>query len=375
MRDLNRSITLSNDPNQKRKLEKQMEQLLRKEFFLKVGEDKFVSLGNVTYLDFNRAHISKIIGLNSTSSDYKQQGIQFMNNYLYSRVATKTVNPEEDETNTLLKTFLRAAEKSIRAIKAKKDEVYKEELSKQGRHESDYDYALRIGRIEREREYQELVDPKNCRRNFPLYLRTPVDAIIGIGAQHKGKTIYEFLIDSLGSIEGGFAKQYRNQNPFENYDNFFGRQMATHAVQPNVQQIFIRTLCESGVALQILRIANTEDIEGGQSYDQTSRDNDIYTINAWRALRLCLEQLEIYILNIFNTTLPQFAPHHPSSAPAPPPPASPGSAPPLDYGGGKLKSRSKSIRKKRISHRKKKSHSHKRRAPKRRAPKRRTINQ
>jgi hypothetical protein len=361
MRDLNRSIILSNNLEQKRILEAQKEQLLRKEFFFKVGENKFVSLGNVTYLDFDRAHISNIIGLNSTLSDYKKQGSQFMNNYLYSRDARTTVNPEEDETNTLLKTFLRAAKQKRDERAAKEDEAYRSSQNEKRWNESDWDYARRIGRNERELADQELVDPKNCSRNFPLYLSTPVDAIIGIGAQHRGKTIYKFLVDSLGSIEDGFAKQFRNQNAFENYDNGSRQQMARYALQPAVKQGFIRTLCESRVALQILGTANREDIGGGQSYYQTSQ-HDTYTLNAWRALRLCLEQLEIYIL---NETLPQFAP--PSSAPIP--------APSLDYGGGKLKSRSKSIRKKRISHRKKKSHSHKRRTPKRRAPKRRTVNQ
>ena len=42
-----------NDPA----LKAQKEQLLHKEFFLKVGQDKFVSLGNTDFLEFNQAHI------------------------------------------------------------------------------------------------------------------------------------------------------------------------------------------------------------------------------------------------------------------------------------------------------------------------------
>jgi hypothetical protein len=318
-----------NDPALKAKLR-------HKEFFLKVGDqDQFVSLGNAYYLDFVKSNISTIIGLDPTSRDYNQQGIQFMNNYLYSRNATTTVDPENDETNTLLKTFLRAAKKRIDERKAKQDEAYRLSKNVKRRNESDYDYALRMARKEEERKRLDLVDPTKCKQNFPLYLRTLVDdAIIGIGAQHKGKTIYEFLVNSLGSIEGGFAldKQFRNQTNMSGYDISYRQQMARYALQPDVQQ---------GV--------------------------DIYTSNVWRALRLCLEHLEAYILKEYMPQLPNVAIEQ--SPPPPPPP----SAPPLDIidddfvVGGKLKSRSKSIRKKRISHRKKKSHSHKRRALKRRA--------
>ena len=409
----------SKDPGQLQQLLKAQEELLSKEYFLKVDKDGFVSIGGTRWLDFDKAHISEIIGLRVTAlKEYQNQLNQFMDNFFFSRDATTTVNPEEDETNTLLKTFLRAAQKRTRARKDKEEEAYRSSQNEQRPGESDWNYARRIARMKEERKYQELVHPENCSRNFPLYLRTPVDAIIGIGAEHRGKTIYKFLVDSLGSIEGGFEKQFRNQTNMSGYDIGYRQQMARYALQPPVQKGFIDALCKSGVALQILRIANTEDIGGGQSYYQTSQ-HDTYTLNVWRALRLCLEQLEIYILNEtlpqfvpplsapippppppapprsapprsapqlsiiddsagnnlnLNEMLPQFAPHHPSSAPIPPPPASPGSAPPLDYGGGKLKSRSKSIRKKRISHRKKKSHSHKRRAP-RRTPKRRTVNQ
>jgi hypothetical protein len=348
-----------NDPALKAK----MEQLRHKEFFLKVGDqDQFVSLGNAYYLDFVKSNISTIIGLDPTSRDYNQQGIQFMNNYLYSRNATTTVDPENDETNTLLKTFLRAAKKRIDERKAKQDEAYRLSKNEQRRNENDYDYALRIGRIKAYAAHQDLVDPTKCKQNFPLYLRTLVDdAIIGIGAQHKGKTIYEFLVNSLGSIEGGFAldKQFRNQTNMSGYDISYRQQMARYALQPDVQQRFIDALCESGVALQILGTAYREDIGGGQSYNQTSQGVDIYTSNVWRALRLCLEHLEAYILKEYMPQLPNVAIEQ--SPPPPPPP----SAPP--FVGGKLKSRSKSIRKKRISHRKKKSHSHKRRALKRRA--------
>ena len=348
-----------NDPAPKA----QMEQLRHKEFFLKVGDqDQFVSLGNAYYLDFVKSNISIIIGLDPTSRDYNQQGIQFMNNYLYSRNATTTVDPENDETNTLLKTFLRAAKKRIDERKAKEDEAYRLSKNEQRRNESDYDYALRMARKEEERKRLNLVDPTKCRQNFPLYLRTLVDdAIIGIGVQHKGKTIYEFSVNSLGSIEGGFAldKQFRNQTNMSGYDISYRQQMARYALQPDVQQRFIDALCESGVALQILGTAYREDIGGGQSYNQTSQGVDIYTFNVWRALRLCLEHLEAYILKEYMPQLPNVAIEQ--SPPPPPPP----SAPP--FVGGKLKSRSKSIRKKRISHRKKKSHSHKRRALKRRA--------
>ena len=78
-----------------------MEQLLHKEFFLKVGENAFVSLGNVEFLDFAQRYVAKIIGLDK---ELEQAGL-FMNIYLYSKYATARVNPEEDEANTLLKTF------------------------------------------------------------------------------------------------------------------------------------------------------------------------------------------------------------------------------------------------------------------------------
>jgi hypothetical protein len=351
-----------NDPGLKAK----RETLLRKEFFLKVGDqDKFVSLGNAYYLDLVKSNISTIIGLDPTSRDYNQQGNQFMNNYLHSRNATTTVDPEKDETNTLLKTFLRAAEKRKVERKAKEDEAYSLSQRKQRynkwQYENDYNYALRMGRIEEERKRQDLIDPKNCSVNFGKYLETKVDEISGIGAQHKGKTIYDFLVASLGSTEGGFDKRFRNQTNMSGYDISYRQQMARYALQPDVQQRFIDALCKSEFALEILGTAYREDIGGGQSYNQTSQGDDIYTFNVWRALRLCLECLEEYILKEYMPQLPNVAIEQ-----SPPPPPPPPSAAPLVV-GGKLKSRSKSIRKKRISHRKKKSHSHKRRALKRRA--------
>jgi hypothetical protein len=348
-----------NDPA----LKAQKEQLLHKEFFLKVGQDKFVSLGNTDFLEFNQAHISDIIGLNSTSSDYKQEVNKFMNNYLYSRTAPTTVNPEKDETNTLLKTFLRAANQITDKRKAKEEAEFlssqREQRYQRRLGESDDDFYRRIKRIEKEKAYEALIHPGNCRQNFTNFLKTPVNAIIGIGERHRGKTRYSFLVDSLGSIEGGFDKQYRTQTKFLDYGIDLQEQMAKFAQERNVQQGFIDTLCVNGNARKILSIANTEDIGGGQSYNQTSQGDDIYSKNVWKALRLCLECLEEYILNEYIPQLPNV----PNEESPPPPPPPSGNI----VGGGKSKSRSKSIRKKRISHRKKKSHSHKRRALKRRA--------
>ena len=371
-RNMNTQLVVRpNDPA----LKAQREQLLHKEFFLKVGENKFVSLGNTDFLDFDQAHISNIIGLNSTASDYKQQGNQFMSNYLYSRTAPTTVNPEKDETNTLLKTFLRAAKKITDKRKAEEEAKFlssqREKRYKQWPRESDDDFRRRIIRIEEEEAYQDLIDPKNCHQNFTNFLKTPVNAIIGIGERHRGKTIYSFLVESLGSIEGGFDKQYRTQTKFLDYGIDLQEQMAILALEPTVQRGFIDTLCKNRNARKILVTANSQDIEGGQSYYQTSGEYDTYSKNVWKALRLCLECLEEYILNEYMPQLPN-VPNEES----PPPPPPPSSAPPLSDidVGGKLKSRSKSIRKKRISHRKKrishrkkKSHSHKRRALKRRA--------
>jgi hypothetical protein len=345
---------------------------------LKVGENAFVSLGNAEFLHFVQGHVANIIGL-----DKEQAGL-FMDIYLYSKYATARVNPEEDNTNTLLKTFLRAAKQKKDEDTAERNYAFFLSKNRQRPGESDRDYAFRIDDIKKELADQERTDPKNCSQNFPLYLRTPVDAIIGIGVEHRGQTIYEFLVDSLGSSLGGFAKQYRNQ--IKGYDDTTLRQIKNALLQPAVQQGFIGTLCKSGVALQILGTFHSEDIDG--SYHQPSPGDDYYRQrqdsyrkNVWRSLRLCLEQLEIYILNNLNEMLPAPPlPAPPSSAPnnynIPLP-----SAPPLELlDGGKSKSRSKSIRKKRISHRKKKSHSHKRRAPKRLTPKRltpkrRTVNQ
>jgi hypothetical protein len=363
-RNMNKQLVVRpNDPA----LKAQREQLLRKEFFLKVGE-KFVSLGNTDFLEFNQLHISDdIIELNSTASDYKQykqQGNQFMNNYLYSRTAPTTVNPEKDETNTLLKTFLRAAKKKTDKRNAEEEAKIllsqREKRYKQWPRESDDDFRRRIIRIKKEEAYEALIDPKNCHQNFTNFLKTPVNAIIGIGEQHREKTIYSFLVGSLGSIEGGFDKHYRTQTKFLDYGIDLQQQMAILALKPTVQQGFINTLCDNGNARKILSIANTEDIGGGQSYNQTSQGDDIYSKNVWKALRLCLECLEEYILKQYMPQLPNV----PNEESPPPPP------PPLSSNivrGGKSKSRSKSIRKKRISHRKKKSHSHKRRTLKRRA--------
>ena len=269
--DIISKLSNSKDPGQLRQLLKAQEELLRKEYFLKVDKDGFVSIGGTRWLDFDKTHISEIIGL-KVLKEYQNQINQFMDNFFFSRDAITTVNPEKDETNTLLKTFLRASKQKKDESAAKEDEAYFLSQNKQRRNESDYDYALRIGRIEEERKRRNLVDPEKCRQNFPLYLRTPVvDAIIGIGAQHRGKTIYEFLVDSLGSIEGGFAldKQFRNQTNVSGYDIGSRQQMASYALQPDVQQGFIDALCKSRIALQILGTANSEDIGGGQNYDQT----------------------------------------------------------------------------------------------------------
>lgn len=353
-------------------LKAQKEGLLHKEFFLKVGPDKFVSLGNTDFLEFNQAHISDIIGLNSTSSDYKEEVKKFMNNYLYSRTAPTTVNPEKDETNTLLKTFLRAANQITDKRKAKEEAEFlssqREQRYQRRLGESDGDFNRRINRIKKEQEkekaYEALIHPRNCYQNFTNFLKTPVNAIIGIGERHRGKTIYSFLVESLGSIEGGFDKQYRTQTKFLDYGIDLQKQMAGFAEEQNVQQGFIDTLCDNGNARKILSIANTEDIGGGQSYNQTSQGDDIYSKNVWKALRLCLECLEEYILKQYMPQLPQID-NGSFFTQLPPPPPLPLSS--NIVGGGKSKSRSKSIRKKRISHRKKKSHSHKRRTLKRRA--------
>ena len=109
--------------------------------------------------------------------------------------------------------------------------------NKQRDSESDRDYAIRINSIKNELAHQELTDPKNCSQNFPLYLSTPVDAIIGIGVEHRGETIYKFLVGSLGSSLGGFAKQYRNQ--IKGYDDTTLQQIKNALLQPAVQQGFI----------------------------------------------------------------------------------------------------------------------------------------
>jgi hypothetical protein len=278
-------------------LNTQREQLLHKEFFLKVGENKFVSLGNTDFLDFDQAHISNIIGLKVTASkEYQNQLNQFMSNYLYSRrTAPTTVNPEKDETKTLLKTFLRAAKQITDKREEEAKSSQREKRYKQRPGESDWDYERRIASIEQEEAYQDLIDPRNCDQNFRNFLKTPVDAIIGIGERHRGKTIYSFLVESLGSIEGGFDKQYRTQTDYYGTD-LQKQQMARFAQERKVQQGFIDTLCKNGNARKILVAANSKDIEGGQNYDQTTRGDDIYSKNVWKALRLCLECLEEYIL-------------------------------------------------------------------------------
>jgi hypothetical protein len=389
--DIISKLSDSKNPGQLRQLLKAQEELLRKEYFLKVDKDGFVSIGGTRWLDFDKAHISEIIGLKVTAlKEYQNQINQFMDNFFFSRDATTTVNPEKDETNTLLKTFLRAAKKRTEERKAEEAAKFlssqREQRFKQRSGESDDDFRRRIIRIEEDEEYQDLyqdlIDPNNCLQNFRNFLKTPVDAIIGIGERHRhrGKTIYIFLVESLGSIEDGFDKQYRTQTKFlTKFLDYYGtdsqkQQMAKFAEDRKVQQGFIDTLCGNGNAREILIGANSKDIEGGQYYDQTTRGDDIYSKNVWKALRLCLECLEEYILKEYMPQLPD-VPKEQSPPPPPPPP----SAPPLDIiddyvVGGKLKSRSKSIRKKRISHRKKrishrkkKSHSHKRRALKRRA--------
>lgn len=305
----------------------------RKEYFLKVDKG-FVSIGGAYYLDFDKAHISRMFGFVADGSkEYENKINQSVNNIFFSRNAT-TAKPEE--TNTLLKAFLDAAEQKRAENNAKYQNTRRP-------NESISTW---------EREHNELVNPENCRINFNGYLNASVDAITGIEPQHKGKgkTIYKFLLDSLGSFgstEGGFAKRFHSPTTMSSFNTETRQQMAIYALKPEVQQGFIGKLCDNGVAIEILSTAHRKDIQGGQDQYQRSQE-DSYSLNAWNALRMCLEQLEIYI-----STLP--------------PPSN-------GNGGGKSKSRSKSIRKKRISHRQKKSHSHKRRAPKRRAPKRLAAN-
>ena len=70
--DIISKLSNSKDPGQLRQLLKAQEELLRKEYFLKVDKDGFVSIGGTRWLDFDKTHISEIIGL-KVLKEYQNQ--------------------------------------------------------------------------------------------------------------------------------------------------------------------------------------------------------------------------------------------------------------------------------------------------------------
>ena len=220
-----------------------------------------------------------------------------------------------------------------------------------------------------------LKDPTRCPANFENYLNTP--------SNHPR---YAILVNSLGSTQDGFALNFyydkRNANVLSDYTEQI-TQMKSIASQQ--KQGFINTLCQKGVAIQIMLMANEKDNIAHLQNDQFQQDHSInYDTKEWKALRWCLGLLEQFVLDQFQRMQMQMqgqgqgqgAPvqgqvqgqgqGQGQGAPVQGQGAPQMQGVPMQGQGGKSKSKSKSNRKKRNSHRRHSHKHHKHRTPKRR---------
>jgi hypothetical protein len=320
------------------------------EYFLNL-KDGFVSLSTGNNLGFMMGCISPIIGIDSKDEDAENQ---FMNNYLFSRRGGGG-----GTANGLFKLCETAANQRRDIAQQAANEKWQEEQLQtnlqRSRGESDYQYQLRMisWRVKKEREQEilRLTDPKNCHQNFENYLNSHT-RLIGLNEIESMTPIYDILVNNLGSTQGGFAlmMDYRMQNILSVYTPEQIDEMRMIARQPQQKQKFISALCQNGLAIQIIRLANTPTKTAyyGNPNDSQRFDSDEYKANGWSALRRCLGLLEKFM----TMQMPvQGAPMQGA---------------PMQVQGGKLKSKSKSNRKKRNSHRRHSHKHHKHRTPKRR---------
>lgn len=464
------------------------------EYFLKIGENKYVSLGEFKLLDYNQQRIAEIFGY--PASDYKRITPPFMNNYLFTRITRP--NPQGKTLFDMFQIDSKKRTKKIAEINARKAND-PPPLDKNLDIKS-WDARIKESRIETKEAYQHLTSPEYCIGNFTEYLGKPFGKMFGNYSdkfkKYEAITIYQVLVDSLGSMEEELVDRFYREGSRLSDFSPVRDEIAGYARRQEDQQGFIRELCKNGNAVKILTLANSD-------YDGSGQGDMFYNLNVWKAFRLCLQQLEEYLWKKYLLPNPQHCivnfraylrtPFHKILKSKHNEPIYEGLVESLgrsqgsilsdftkkvldkivgyamrpgvqenfihelckhenalqilflanseegdkareeknrwtvkdiwpnddtwtyeverdkteDYttkrweafhiclkyleeymykhlqeiqaqiqgGGGKLKSRSKSIRKKRISHRKKKSHSHKRRAPKRLTPKRRTVNQ
>jgi len=202
-----------------------------------------------------------------------------------------------------------------------------------------------------------LKNPNMCPQNFSKYLNSPT-RLIGLNEIESMTPIYDLLVNNLGSTQRGFAlgENFRIQNILSNYTSQQIDEMRMIARQPEKKQIFIEALCENGLAIEIMVLANTptDTVYYGYLNDLQQQTYDAYKANGWSALRRCLGLLEFTLMKM----LVQGAPVQ----------GAPVQGAPMQGQGGKSrsKSKSKSNRKKRNSHRRHSHKHHKHRTPKRR---------
>ena len=304
------------------------------EYFLNL-RDGFVSLSTGNFLKFTSDCISNILRFYTDDSLNN-----FMNGYLFSRPGALTAN---------VKTLYNVCADDDAAAKQQKQPNEQQLQRRSGETQEQYEWRMQRLRVkqEREQEMQRLKDPTNCHQNFEKYLNSPTREI---GKEINYEPIYDLLVRSLGSTEGGFAlgMDYRMQNILSVYTPQQIDEMRMIARQPQQKQIFISALCQNGLAIAIMVLANTptKTVYYGNPNDSQQFTYDEYKANGWSALRGCLGLLEKFM----SMQMPvQGAPMQGS---------------PMQ--GGKSRSKSKSNRKKRNSHRRHSHKHHKYRTPKRR---------
>lgn len=315
------------------------------EYFLNL-RDGFVSLSTGNNLGFMMGCISNIL------KTYNDDSLNnFMNGYLFSRPGALPAN-----VKTLYNVCAEADAAAAAAKEQQKQQTQQENEQLQrrrGETQEQYEWRMQRLRVKQEREQANLAleNPQNCLQNFSKYLNSPPKGVIGKEIKNY-EPIYDLLVRSLGSTEGGFALglAYRMQNILSVYTPQQIDAMRMIARQPQQKQTFISALCQNGVAMKTMVLANTptETVYYGNQNDSQQFTYDEYKANGWSALRRCLGLLEKFM----SMQMPG------------------AQGPPMQGQGqgqgGKSKSKSKSNRKKRNSHRRHSHKHHKHRTPKRR---------
>ena len=326
---------------------------LTNEYFLKVNDNKYAYLGNTSKLEFFPDHIGTQIGLNRLSQDYHEQLYNFLNNYLFIRVAPprQLLPPEQ---RGLLQAFMQDAENRVQRSN---EEAYQKQLEdaqntavQRRLHENDDDYQLRMFSLERKREQEQFL--ANCAVNFRTYLNSQVASGDFMNA-YIGREIFNILVTSIGT-EFEKRRLKLNDSQIKTIQNYY----ANHADTEQLKEQFIAYLCttpENFLSYHTNRTKARVILERVYFPPYTSVprydvQGDTSIPNKLQALIWCLEYFEEFLLKQAHETRTQTQRTQTQGT--------------QTQGG---KSKSKSTRKKRFSHRKKKCHSHsykhKRRAP------------